>query len=213
MSFNLLIKTKYILFEILSKFSSRINYSVGLSHIANMRNKYDGIKRLHELEYKVYSQNGEDGIIDYLLYSLKIIKPKFIEIGVGDYSECNTRFVFERTSCQGLIIDVIKNLKQKVRKNINLWRGDLTITEKEINSENFFNVLEEKNFIKDIDLFSIDIDGIDYWVLEKLPNEFSKILVAEYNAYFGDKLMISVPNIEGFQEKNITIHIYVMVFL
>ena len=59
--------------------------------------------------------------------------------------------------------------------------------------------MNENNFNKDIDLFSLDIDGIDYWVLEKLPNEFSKIIVVEYNAIFGDKLMVSVPNIKGFQ--------------
>ena len=43
------------------------------------------------LPNKCFSQNGEDGIIDYLLHSLKIDKPKFVEIGIGDYSECNSR--------------------------------------------------------------------------------------------------------------------------
>ena len=54
-------------------------------------------------------------MIDYLLFSLGIKKPRFIEIGVGDYREANTRFVFERTNCQGLIIDVTKDLEQKVK--------------------------------------------------------------------------------------------------
>ena len=61
------------------------------------------IRNINDLDYKIFSQNGEDGIIDYLLHALKIDKPKFVEIGVGDYSECNTRFLFERTSPKGLI--------------------------------------------------------------------------------------------------------------
>ena len=176
-------------------------YMIGTSHCLLMRQNYSKIKDLNDLDYKIYSQAGEDGIIDYLLYSLNIQKPKFIEIGVGDYTESNTRFVYERASAKGLIVDVVENLEQKVKKNVSFWRGDLTIVEKEVNAENLIDLLNEKNFIKNIDLFSLDVDGIDYWILEKLPNEFSKIIVAEYNASFGDKLMISVPNIKGFQRK------------
>ena len=47
------------------------------------------------------------------MHSLKIIKPKFIEIGVGDYFEANTRFIYERFYPKGLIIDCEKNLKNK----------------------------------------------------------------------------------------------------
>ena len=82
---------------------------IGHSHILNMRKNYTNIKNLGDTDYKIFSQNGEDGILDYLLYQLNIEKPKFIEIGVGDYSESNTRFIFERTSPRGLIIDCIEN--------------------------------------------------------------------------------------------------------
>ena len=54
---------------------------IGTSHILSMRKNYPNIKNLNELDYKVYSQNGEDGIIDYLLFQLNIEKPRFIEIG------------------------------------------------------------------------------------------------------------------------------------
>ena len=52
---------------------------------------------LFEVDYKIFSQNGEDGIIDYLIYNLNLEKPTFLEIGVGDYAESNTRFLFERS--------------------------------------------------------------------------------------------------------------------
>ena len=180
--------------------STRRNaYMTGSSHVSLMRQNYSKIKDINDLDYKIFSQAGEDGIIDYLLFSLGIKKPRFIEIGVGDYREANTRFVFERTNCQGLIIDVTKDLEQKVKNNTVFWKGDLTVVEKEIDSENILEVLNKENFNKDIDLFSIDIDGVDYWVLEKLPNKFSKIVVVEYNACFGDKLVVSVPNIKKFR--------------
>ncbi len=189
---------RFLLAKLVSKFVSSIQYSIGLSHITIMRKNYKKIRNINDLEYKVFSQNGEDGIIDYLLHSLKISKPKFIEIGVGDYKECNSRFFYERTSPRGLIIDNIKNFNEKVKKNIKLWKGDLTIVEKTINSENIIKTLKDNNFYNDIDFISLDIDGTDYWVLEKLPKELSKIFVLEFNSAFGGDKEITVPNINNF---------------
>ena len=171
---------------------------LGTSHILNMRKNYKNISNLNEVDFKVFSQNGEDGIIDYLLFSLQIEKPKFIEIGVGDYYESNTRFLFERSSGDGLIIDIIDNFQKRVEKNIRLWRGNLKILNRKIDSENILATLKEFNFFDNIDLFSIDVDGIDYWILEKMPKKFCKLIVAEYNPYFGSNLEISVPNDKNF---------------
>ncbi len=170
---------------------------IGLSHFLNMRNKYFDIKTLDEIQYKIFSQNGEDGIIDFLLERLNIKKPSFIEIGVGDYTESNTRFIFETRSLRGLIIDCIPNFKNQVNKNIKTWRGELNIEETFISTENILEILKNNNFIS-TDILSIDIDGIDYWILSKLPKNFSKIVILEYNPTFGDRLEVTIPNIKNF---------------
>ena len=121
---------------------------IGHSHILNFRKNYSNIKRINELDYKIFSQNGEDGIIDYFLHELKIEKPKYIEIGVGDYSECNTRFIFETYNSKGLIIDCLKDIKKKIMNNIIFWKGDLTIVEEFINHKNINSLLIENKFNK-----------------------------------------------------------------
>ena len=191
------------LIHIIRKMSNfdEINFKIGCSHFNLMKNYYPKIKNFSETSYKVYSQNGEDGFIDFLLFSLNIDKPKFIEIGVGTYKECNTRFLFERTGPEGLVIDYIKDLEKNVKKNIRFWKGDLTIVNELINTENIINILEQNNFHKEIDLFSLDIDGIDYWILDKLPENFSKICIIEYNSIFGDELEITVSNEINFTRK------------
>ena len=88
---------------------------IGRSHLLSARQNYKNIQNLNDLDYKIFSQFGEDGIIDYLLKSLNISSPKFVEIGVGDFSECNTRYLFETTQPKGLIIDCIENFEQKVK--------------------------------------------------------------------------------------------------
>ena len=159
---------KYLYEKIFKSYQRKKIFMIGLSHFLNMQKNYSKVTSLSEVDYKIFSQNGEDGILDYLLYQLEIQKPKFLEIGVGDYSECNTRFIFERCSPKGTIIDLLNNLEEKVKKNVLLWKGELNIINKNINSENILKILNEHDTLNQLDLFSLDIDGIDYWILEKM---------------------------------------------
>tara|TARA_B100001057_G_scaffold419642_1_gene439531 strand:- start:413 stop:1363 length:951 start_codon:yes stop_codon:yes gene_type:complete len=175
----------------------RIIYCIGKVQITLNRNKYNEIEDLTETETQIFSQNGEDGIIDYLINKLKIDKKNFVEVGVGDYRESNTRFIYNSYYPKGLIVDCIDDMEKKVKKHINFWKGDLRIINKQIDTKNILDVLNEGcNY--EIDIFSIDIDSIDYWIIDKLKNNISKIFIAEYNPVFGSELEVSVPNISGF---------------
>ena len=191
-------KFKNIIKAFLSASNEKNIFLSGSSHLSLARINYDKVKSLEEVDFKIFSQFGEDGIIDFLLYRLNIIKPKFLEIGIGDYRECNTRYIYEKNSCKGMVIDRNKNLKKKVSKVVKLWRGDLTIIEEEVTSKNILDIINKNNFDKNLDLLSLDIDGNDYWVLKALPEKFSKIAVLEYNALFGPNLEITTPNTKNF---------------
>ena len=188
--------------RVVNRSLEKLHFQNGCSALNLSRYNYKNVKKIIETDLKIYSQNGEDGIIDYLLFSLNIEKPKFIEIGVGDYSESNTRFFFERTSGDGLIIDIIDDFEKKVKEKVKIWKGNLKILQQNIDANNILDTLKNNNFFQKIDLFSLDIDGIDYWVLKELPKNFCKILVAEYNPYFGDKFKITVPNIKNFNRSS-----------
>tara|TARA_X000000950_G_C13878708_1_gene645949 strand:+ start:88 stop:1023 length:936 start_codon:yes stop_codon:yes gene_type:complete len=182
--------------------SENLKFQNGCAQLNSLRNLYKDITKLNQVELKIFSQNGEDGIIDYLIFQLNIEKPKFLEIGVGDYSESNTRFFYERTSSKGAIIDCIKNFKNEVLRKNKIWKGDLEIIDKKINSENILEVLKIKNVFENLDIFSIDIDGIDYWIIKELPKNFSKIAIIEYNSVFGNEKSFSVPNVQNFNRSD-----------
>jgi hypothetical protein len=185
----------------ISRANDRNIFAIGSAHFSEMRKHYSSIGHLSESDYKVFSQTGEDGIIDYLLCSLDIRVPQFVEIGVGDFRESNTRYIFEKNCCRGMIIDKNPNLKNKVSKIVKLWKGDLTIIETTVKSSDIVNILSSNNFDNNLDLFSLDIDGIDYWILEALPEKFSKIAVVEYNSIFGPNLEVTIPNLANFDRK------------
>ena len=171
---------------------------IGKVQISLNRNKYDSVEDIIDIEEKIFSQNGEDGIIDYLIHKLNIGNKNFVEIGVGNYRESNTRFLYNTYHPKGLIIDYIDDMKSEVKKHVNFWKGDLRICNQKIDSENILDLLN-KNCDYEIDFFSIDIDSIDYWIIKKLKNNISKIFVAEYNPVFGAELEVTVPNISGFE--------------
>ena len=201
--YNLLAKFIVFLvnkFNIKKNFTNKLIFNVGLNSLFHNKSFYEKAKNINENELKIYSQNGEDGIIDFLLSRLNISKPNFIEIGVGEYTECNTRLLYDRFYQKGLIIDCIKDLESKVSSNINTWKGDLKIIETFVTPDNIENLITNNCFFK-IDLFSIDIDGIDYWIINKIKPNISKIFIAEYNSVFGDEFDISVPNIKNFNRE------------
>jgi hypothetical protein len=176
----------------------KIIFCVGDLKISQNEDKYEQISDLTETEVKIFSQNGEDGIIHYLSNRLKLSKKNFVEIGVGNYRESNTRYLYNKYHPKGVIIDCIEDMQEKVKPFVNLWKGDLRICNKKINSVNILDILN-KECDYEIDIFSLDIDSIDYWVIEKLKKNISKIFVAEYNPVFGSELEVTVPNIPGFE--------------
>jgi len=188
-------------FNIKKKLITNINYNLGLNNLLVLSEKYKDMTKLEQSECKIFSQNGEDGILDYITSMLKIERPNFIEIGIGTYVEANTRFIYERFYPKGIIIDSEKDLKDKVFSNVSSWKGDLKVIEQRISTENINDIISNNcNF--NIDIFSLDIDGIDYWIINKLKPSISKIFVAEYNPIFGSSLEITTPNLKNFDRKN-----------
>ena len=178
----------------------KLIFYIGYNQINNNRKNYKDIKDIKDTEVKIFSQNGEDGILDYLLCSLKLIpnSTNFIEIGVGDYRESNTRFIYNCYHPKGVIVDWAENMNLKVKKNVNLWKGDLRICNTKVTSSTIEEILN-KNCDFEIDIFSLDIDSVDYWIIKKLRKNISKIFVAEFNPVFGPQLNVTVPNIDGFE--------------
>ena len=113
---------------------------------------------MNETHFKVFSQDYEDGIIQFFLKSLNVENVKFIEIGTQDYSESNTRYIFETMRCEGLLIDPTPNLEQKINSFLRIWKNKIIIHNDYVDAENIVELLSKYSFDKNLDLFSLDID-------------------------------------------------------
>jgi hypothetical protein len=156
-------------------------------------------RSIQQAEFKVYSQWGEDGIIQYLIHKVPIADQSFIEFGVESYAESNTRFLLVNDNWRGLVIDGgSRHVKFTEQRQLR-WRHSLDAKTAFVTRENVNSLFEEAGFTGDLGLLSIDIDGNDYWVWEAVHVVNPRIVVVEYNATFGANLAVSVPYDPQFQ--------------
>lgn len=185
-------KLKYYL-SILSSIDNRldkIQQSLGRIESAQQP-EYN--KELHDYEFRVYSQWGEDGIIQHLIKTIPNLEKTFIEFGVQNYVESNTRFLLVNNNWAGLIIDGSQKNIDYVKSDAIYWQHNLKAECAFITRENINTIIKNSGLNGDIGLLSIDIDGNDYWVWEAIDVVTPAIVVIEYNARFGDQLAVSIP--------------------
>lgn len=151
------------------------------------------VSSLNEVEFKVFSQWGEDGIIQFLVQRLEIPNKVFIEFGVEDYTEANTRFLLINNNWSGLVIDAAKENVNFIKRDDIYWRYNLLAICSFITKDNICRLISQNIKEKDIGLLSIDIDGNDYWVWEAITTVSPRIVICEYNGIFGCEHRISVP--------------------
>jgi hypothetical protein len=152
-------------------------------------------RSFRESEFKVFSQFGDDGIIQYLIARLEIPQElsTFVEFGVQDYSESNTRFLLLNDNWRGLVMDGDRGNIESIKVRDMYWRHDLTALCRWIDRDNINAILEESGFAGRIGILSIDIDGNDYWVWQRIESVRPVIVIAEYNSVFGAGQAITVP--------------------
>lgn len=150
-------------------------------------------KSLRDVEFQVFSQFGDDGIIQYLVNSLPIEERIFVEFGVENYTEANTRFLLINDKWSGLVMDGDQRNIDYINKDLVSIFYDVRPKQAFITAENINAHLEEAGFTGRIGLLSVDIDGMDYWVWQAMTAVNPAIVVAEYNATFGCERAITIP--------------------
>ena len=153
---------------------------------------------LAEAEFKVSSQWGEDGIIEHLLRHVPVVNPTFIEFGVQDYVESNTRFLLEHRNWSGLVLDGSDDNIAKIKRDSIYWRHNLKAEAAFVTRDNINDIIRNQGLSGDVGLLSIDIDGNDYWVWEAIKVISPRIVIVEYNALFGAAAAVSVPYKSNF---------------
>ena len=146
-----------------------------------------------EYEFQVYSQWGEDGLIQHILSRVDVPNKIFVEFGVEDYTESNTRFLLVNDNWSGLVIDGSAKNISYIKNDPIYWRYNLKAKCAFVDSGNINEIIRQNGISGDIGLLSIDVDGNDYYIFEAIESISPRVIICEYNSLWGDKLSVSTP--------------------
>lgn len=134
-------------------------------------------------ERKVFSQNGEDGILAAIFRTIGDGAATFVEVGCEDGRECNTRLLRE-SGWKGWMFDACHE-----NATINLHRTFVTV-------DNVRALFTRYGVPLSFDLLSLDIDFNDFHVLNEILQEYRpRVIVVEYNAGLGPDEDAVVPHL------------------
>lgn len=125
---------------------------------------------LMPFERRVYSQQGEDGVIEEIFKRIGTDSKYAVEFGVEDGSECCTRYLKDVKGWEVLQMDGSPDNPPSIKQEY--------VTPKNINK-----LFKKYNVPNNLDLLVVDIDSNDFWVWKAIDTEFKpRVIVAEYNA-------------------------------
>jgi hypothetical protein len=148
---------------------------------------------IRQAEFRVFSQWGEDGIIQYLLGHVAVERSVFVEFGVENYTESSTRFLLTNNQWAGLVMDGSAENVDYIRRDPIYWATNLKAECAFVTKDNINELLASNGIAGDIGLLSVDIDGNDYWVWEAIDTISPRIVICEYNSQFGPTAEVTTP--------------------
>src|SRR5687767_11434612 len=136
---------------------------------------------LSAFELKVFSQNGEDGIIAEITRRLGVETGYFVEFGIEAAAEGNCVFLANILGWRGLFIEndpaMFVELSRKYRFNPNVATANALVSPEKIDA-----IFRAEAVPDDFDILAIDVDGNDYWVWHGMRTYQPKVVIIEYNA-------------------------------
>jgi hypothetical protein len=136
---------------------------------------------LSSYELRVFSQNGEDGVLAEILHRLGPGSKTFVEFGAGTGAQGNCVLLADCFSWSGLFIEAdpeyFVTLSAKYAGN-----HDVETVRAEVSPDNVNKLFQAAKVPSELDVLSIDIDGQDYWVWAAISEYRPRVVVVEYNA-------------------------------
>jgi len=169
--------------------------------------------RFKDVEYGCQSQNTEDGILMYIFAIVGFTNRIGVEMCAGIGSENNLIQLVLHHRFKAYMVDGDgTNARQADRffKDSG-WPVDAQVptfdnTFIERGSINERIAAAGPEFSGQIDFLSLDMDGVDYWILKGLKQVIPRVIVVEYQELWGDKEAKTRPYSDTFSANNKIAH-------
>jgi hypothetical protein len=160
------------------------------------------LPKLDEVGFRAFSQFDEDGILLYLFSLVGVAHKTCVEICAGVGYECNTANLIINHAWDGLLVDGNATNVQVARAFFarypdTFWRQP-TILETWVDAETINDRISENGFSGEIDLLSLDMDGVDFWIWKAITCVNPRVVVLEFNDCIPADVSVAVPYDRSF---------------
>ena len=151
---------------------------------------------LREVGFRVFSDTDEDGILLYLFAVVGATDRRFVDIGAASPWGSNTANLIRHHGWTGLLVE---GSPQTVAATARAYAQDPDlryppqVVHSFVTAENVNGTLRDHGMTGEIDLLSIDIDGMDYWVWEAVDAVDPRVVVIEFQDILGPDRAVTVP--------------------
>jgi len=165
--------------------------------------RLDLLAEFDDVEFRVFSQNGEDGILHYIFSLIGTTNKTLVEMCAGDGAENNTTNLILNHGWNALLFEGNPFLVKKgaaffaKHPDSRIWPPKYV--EAWITRENVNQIISGNGVEGEIDLFSLDLDGNDYWIWKALTVIEPRVVILEYQDILGPDRSVTIPYDPKFQ--------------
>lgn len=155
------------------------------------------LPRFTDTGFRFYSESDEDGLLLYIFALIGTTNKVCVEVAFGSPYGANTTNLICNWGWTGLLIEENEYLVKKAN-NFFADHEDTKIYPPKVihawvTAENINDLIQKNNCKGEIDLFCLDLDGIDYWVMKALNIIYPRVIVVEYQDIWGPEKSVTVP--------------------
>jgi hypothetical protein len=151
---------------------------------------------IQDTGFRVYSQSDEDGLLLFVFSLLGMTNRICVDIASGVPEGANSTNLIRNWGFTGFLFE---GNEDKVREAIDFFWGLDTIQcppqirQGMVNAENVNDLLLSSQVKGEIDLFSLDMDGIDYWLWKALQVIEPRVVICEFTSAWGPDKSLTIP--------------------
>lgn len=150
-----------------------------------------------DVGFRNFSQFDEDGILLYIFAVIGAVNRKCVELCIEDGVQCNTTNLVIEHGWEALMVDGSADNIAKAAKFFGRHPDTCAMQPKLvaawIDRDNVDELIRAHGFEGEIDLLSLDIDGVDWWVWQRIQSIRPRVVVLEYNNGWGPDDCLTVP--------------------
>lgn len=169
-----------------------VRNAVVYGNLALLAQRYGAAPGLAGFELKVFSQNGEDGVLAEIFHRIGAESRCFVEFGAGPGREANAVLLADVYGWRGLFLEGSESRFEELEYK---YRGIERVVTRHamVTAENIEDLLSDAQVPQSFDLLSVDIDGNDYWVWQAITRYRPRVVVCEFNGALDPARALTQP--------------------